>query len=191
VEAGHEVFLNWQRNIGRDKYPHIQFPHDQTGKLTRYICIPRRFARYDESTFVREVFNPEILATLDPMELTKRVILAPTNRIVDRLNDLIVSMMPSDRPSKVYLSANQADNYDVFDPHSAVFSPENLQSISPTKLPQHRLRLKVGMPVMCMQNIDVPNGISIYFSLFCCDKSLLLQASATARSCQWSGSANP
>jgi hypothetical protein len=159
LAEGQGVFLNWQRNIGGDKIPHIRFPHDLTGRLTRYICIPRRFARYDEQAFVEEIYNRELLATMPPMQLLKRVILAPTNRIVDSINDKIVNMMPADRPNRVYLSTNKAEAYDVFDPYSAIFSAENLQSISPAKLPKHQLYLKVGTPVMCMQNIDVPNGI--------------------------------
>ena len=159
VRPGQEQYLNWQRNVGMDRYQHVRFPHDFKNRFTRYIAIPRQFARFDEASFVHEIFNPEVLATFDPMQITERVILAPTNKIVDRLNTAIGEMLLADRPCRTYLSTNVADAYDLYDPQSAVFSAENLQNINHPKLPAHRLTLKVGMPVMCMQNLNVPGGI--------------------------------
>jgi hypothetical protein len=145
--------------VGEDKYQHVRFPHDKQKQLTRYICIPPHLAWFNEQEFMREIFPPEVMASDDWMQLTRRVILAPTNRIVDRINAEIAALMPADRPSKTYLSANKATDVDLYDPHSAIFAPENLQSINSAKLPPHELQLKVGMPVMCMKNLDVPNGI--------------------------------
>jgi hypothetical protein len=158
LHAGQEHFLNLQRNIGMDRYQHVLFPHDTRGELTRYICVPRQFARYDEASFIREVFSPEVLAG-PPMALSKRVILAPTNRIVNSFNARIAQLMPADRQTRIYLSTNMPAAYNVYDPTTAVLSPENLQALDPAKLPAHRLELKVGMPVMCMQNLNVSNGI--------------------------------
>jgi hypothetical protein len=39
------------------------------------------------------------------------------------------------------------------------FNIENLQRITTSDLPVHKLTLKVGMPVMCIQNLDVSLGI--------------------------------
>ena len=68
-------------------------------------------------------------------------------------------MMPTDRETYTYLSTNTADAYDLYDPTNAIFAASNLQTINPASLPAHSLTLRVGMPVMCMQNLDVPNGI--------------------------------
>jgi hypothetical protein len=68
-------------------------------------------------------------------------------------------MMPAGRQSRTYFATNEADAFDLYDPHTAIFSPENLRDINPAKLPRHELRLVMGMPVMCMKNLDVPNGI--------------------------------
>lgn len=69
-------------------------------------------------------------------------------------------MMPEDRESHTYLSTNTPDAYDVYDPSNAPLAAiDNLQSINASNMPVHALTLRVGMPVMCMQNLDVPNGI--------------------------------
>ena len=95
------------------------------------------------------------------MQLEQRasVIIAPTNAIVDRVNRQVTAMMPSDRASRTYLSVNTPDAYDVYDPTSAILATDNLQSIESVNLPCHALTLRIGMPVMCMQNLDVSNGI--------------------------------
>ena len=159
VQPGQELFLVIQRNIGSDRYQHVKFPHDTRNRLTRYICIPHLFARYNEDAFIREIFPPESFAA-DPMSITRRVILAPHNTTVKLINDRVASMMPADRPSHTYLSTNIPDAYDVNEVSTTViFSAENLQTISGSDIPGHSLTLIVGMAVMCMHNLDVPNGI--------------------------------
>jgi hypothetical protein len=158
LRTGGAHFLNWQRNMGMDRYHHVRFPHDTRGELTRYVCFPRQFARYDEDAFIREVFTPEVMAG-PPIELSKRVILATTNRVVNSFNERIARLMPADRQIRVYLSTNMPAAHNIYDPTTAVLSPENLQAIDSPTLPAHRLELKVGMPVMCMQNLNVPRGI--------------------------------
>jgi ATP-dependent DNA helicase PIF1 len=158
VHEGHANFIEWHRKIGSDGYQHVKFPHDTCNRLTRYICVPRQFARHNEDAFIREVFNAEVFAA-DPMMLARRVILAPHNATVNMINDRVASLMPPDRPTHTYLSTNVPDAYDVYDPTTVIFAADNLQSISSSDMPDHSLTLIVGMPVMCMYNLDVPNGI--------------------------------
>jgi ATP-dependent DNA helicase PIF1 len=93
------------------------------------------------------------------MLLANRIVIAPTNSIVDRINRLVTTMMPSDRATRTYLSVNTPDAFDVYDPTSAILATDNLQSIETANMPVHTLTLRIGMPVMCMQNLDVANGI--------------------------------
>jgi hypothetical protein len=152
-------FHRLQAAIGVDEVPHVAFPNDSVHQFTRYIEIPSWMARYNEMDFIREVFPPGVF-DLPPMELIRRVILSSVNVDVDRINRLIVDMMPADRPSRNYLSTNVAGEHDVHNPENAIFSPEGMQTIVSPTLPYHLLELKVGTPVMCMQNLDVPNGLA-------------------------------
>jgi hypothetical protein len=151
-------FLAWQQHIGMDQYPHVEYPNDRAHRYTRFIRLPSRFVRFNEEAFIREVYSREVLEG-DPTHLTSRVILSPVNTVVDRVNRRVTAMMPIDRPSHTYLSVNTPDAHDVYDPTSAVFATDNLQSIESADIPVHALHLIVGMPVMCMQNLDVANGI--------------------------------
>ena len=151
-------FLAWQQHIGMDQYPHVEFPDERRARHSRFIRVPSRFVRFDEDAFIRGMYSREVLEG-DPMQLASRVLLAPVNTIVDRINKRVTAMMPADRPSREYLSVNTADAHDVYDPTSVVFAADNLQSITNANMPVHALTLRVGMPVMCMQNLDVANGI--------------------------------
>lgn len=131
LAPGNAEFRRFQRNVGLDAYPHVRFPN--SAHSTRYIPVPSKFARTDEDVFIREVFNETILNG-DRMALTKRVLLAPINSIVNRLNERVIGMMPSNRQTKTYLSTNVPDGYNLADPNNALFASDHLQSINSPKV---------------------------------------------------------
>lgn len=129
LAEGQAEFREFQRKVGVDFYPHIRFPHDHDRVHSRYIPVPNKFVRLNENQFIREIFNESILNG-DRMALTKRVLLAPINSIVKRLNERIIAMLPADRESRTYLSTNVPDGYNLADPNNALFASDNLQSIN-------------------------------------------------------------
>ena len=82
-----------------------------------------------------------------------RAILAPTNKQVDQINNLIADTFPG-RPS-VLTSSDQVINPDDFQR----FNQEYLNSLSPSGLPIHRLFIKPGMPLMLMRNLNPKKGL--------------------------------
>ncbi|KAL6550195.1 hypothetical protein OROMI_020683 [Orobanche minor] len=95
----------------------------------------------------------------DPISaIVEKAILAPTNDIVEKINDHVMSNMSGEVVE--YLSSDSiwkterdmADNEDVF-------SPEFLNIIKCSGLPNHVIRLKVGCLVMLLRNIDQARGL--------------------------------
>ena len=82
-----------------------------------------------------------------------RAILAPTNKQVDELNNLIADTFPG-KPV-VLTSSDQVINPDD---HQR-FNVEYLNSLSPSGLPSHRLFIKSGMPLMLMRNLNPKMGL--------------------------------
>ena len=85
--------------------------------------------------------------------LDGRAILAPTNKQVDKINDLIADNFPG--IPVVLTSSDELCNPDDFQR----FNTEYLNSLSPSGLPIHRLFIKKGMPLMLMRNLNPKMGL--------------------------------
>ncbi|CAN6842797.1 unnamed protein product [Brassica oleracea] len=60
---------------------------------------------------------------------------------------------------KVFLSSDSIDPADARAKDDSVFTPEFLNSIKTSGLPNHCLRLRIGTPVMLMRNLDSTDGL--------------------------------
>ncbi|XP_012570322.1 uncharacterized protein [Cicer arietinum] len=88
----------------------------------------------------------------------ERAILAPTHDTVDIVNDYVLSLIPGEE--KEYNSSDSivlsGENYIV---HGDWFTPESLNDMKCSGISNHRLRLKIGVPVMILRNIDQANRL--------------------------------
>ncbi|XP_037871618.1 uncharacterized protein LOC119629558 [Bombyx mori] len=82
--------------------------------------------------------------------LCERAILAPTNEMVGQINEQIMSRVEGDIVE--FLSVDT-----VMDTEQVTSYPvEFLNSLELSGVPSHKLRLKVGVPVLLMRNLDAP-----------------------------------
>ena len=82
-----------------------------------------------------------------------RSILAPTNKEVDSVNDMMQDWLPG---SGIKLSS--ADTLE--NPNDSFrFNTEYLNTLKPNGFPQHMLDLKPDMPLMLLRNIDPSQGL--------------------------------
>jgi len=87
-----------------------------------------------------------------------RAILALKNTIVEQVNDYVLDLIPAEE--KIYLSYNTPYHKNIDgDAVDDIHTPEFLNTIVVSELPNHRLRLKVGAPVMLLRNIDQSLGL--------------------------------
>ncbi|XP_057747964.1 uncharacterized protein LOC130967160 [Arachis stenosperma] len=93
-----------------------------------------------------------------PVYFQSRAILAPTLESVEKVNDFVLTIFPG--MEKEYLSSDttcQADeNEDV---QQEWFTPEFLNDIKCSGLPNYKLTLKPGVAVMLLRNIDQTSGL--------------------------------
>jgi len=94
----------------------------------------------------------------DPSFFKDRATLAPKNSIVNEINDYVLDLILGEE--RMYLSCDTPCNDN---PHASgpndVHTPEFLNTITTSGLPSHKLRLKVGVPVMLLRNIDQNLGL--------------------------------
>lgn len=60
---------------------------------------------------------------------------------------------------RIYLSSDSIDPADKKSKDDSVFTPEFLNSIKSSGLPNHSLRLRIGTPVMLLRNVDATEGL--------------------------------
>ncbi|GAU27991.1 hypothetical protein TSUD_373870 [Trifolium subterraneum] len=126
------------------------------------VQIPRDLLIHGSGNPLADIANsiyPDLLDHVqDPLYFRDRAILAPKNSIVDTINDYILDLIPGDE--RTYLSYDSpCRTNSVVDVPDDVHTPEFLNTITTSGLPNHKLRLKVGVPVMLMRNMNQAAGM--------------------------------
>ena len=85
--------------------------------------------------------------------LDGRCILAPTNKEVDCINDILEASVPG--AIKKFCSSDNLEDYR----DAMRFNVEYLNSLTPSGFPRHILNLKPGMPVILLRNICSKEGL--------------------------------
>ncbi|XP_019099860.1 PREDICTED: ATP-dependent DNA helicase PIF1-like [Camelina sativa] len=106
---------------------------------------------------VSEVYGKSIADPKKADFFQERAILCPTNDDVDQVNQHMLNRLEGEE--RIYLSSDSICPSDVNSKDDSIFSPEFLNSIKASGLPNHSLRLKVGAPVMLLRNIDPSGGL--------------------------------
>ncbi|XP_045831046.1 uncharacterized protein LOC123922366 [Trifolium pratense] len=103
---------------------------------------------------VMKVLKTEMMLT----SRCDRVILTPKNSIVDLINEYMLLLIDDDE--NVYLRYDSPNNDNSgFDKPDDIHTPEFLNTIVCSGLPNHKLILKFGVSVMLLRNIDPAHGL--------------------------------
>ncbi|XP_010484804.1 PREDICTED: ATP-dependent DNA helicase PIF1-like [Camelina sativa] len=149
-------FSDWILAVGDGK---ISEPND--GEVM--IDIPDEFLITEADDPIeaisREVYGDptKLKDEKDPKFFQKRAILCPTNEDVCIINEYMLDQL--DGEERIYLSSDSIDPSDTRSATNPVMTPEFLNSMKVSGIPNHRIRLKVGCPVMLLRNIDARGGL--------------------------------
>ncbi|XP_076900478.1 uncharacterized protein LOC143554654 [Bidens hawaiensis] len=88
-----------------------------------------------------------------------RALLAPLNEVVQEINERMLALFPGDEVQ--YLSSDSlAESEDVSDAvNPQLYSPDLLNGLKMSGMPNHRLVLKFGVPIMLLRNINHKKGL--------------------------------
>ncbi|XP_047141334.1 ATP-dependent DNA helicase PIF1-like [Hydra vulgaris] len=131
VQREEEEFFKWLLQLGSGTLP--VKPEDP---LRGCIEIP-------EQCFLKEA------------DYAKRAILTPTNFDSLAINKEVLHRLPSD--VKTYLSSDSIDTDDLNEINN--FPAEFLNSLTPSGMPVHCLKLKIGAVTMLLRNLDLKGGL--------------------------------
>ncbi|KAK1354048.1 hypothetical protein POM88_047304 [Heracleum sosnowskyi] len=141
----------------------IPTPSDGLQKyLEDDIRIPSQFCISEGSNTIDSMISstfPDFLQNFScPKYLRERAKLTPTNQTVGHINSLIVDKIPGEAVS--YFSIDEAADFGGTEVQkNAAFPIEYLNSISIAGMPPHDLKLKVGVVVMLIRNLNQTLGL--------------------------------
>ena len=152
-------FDDWTLSVGNGEAPTtvgsdlIEIPEE--------MCIeiePKTFKNPDSEKYAMKLLADQVYPNLETNHLNPgwmegRAILAPTNKQVDSINNLIVDTFPGE--PCILASSDELVNPD----NLQRFNTEYLNTLNPSGLPTHRLFLKSGMPVILIRNLNPKMGL--------------------------------
>nr|XP_017237579.1 PREDICTED: uncharacterized protein LOC108210701 [Daucus carota subsp. sativus] len=154
-----DEFSKWVLDIGEGR---LSFISDDDPNKDPEVVIPQKFVipcTNNPLSDIVDIVYPNIECNFkDHRYLRDRAILAPTNKVVDELNENIMDRIPGEE--QVYLSVNSIDEGPVNETElNSAFPEEFLNSIDMSGLPKHKLKLKPGVVVMLTRNINQAFGL--------------------------------
>ncbi|XP_075645785.1 uncharacterized protein LOC142616929 [Castanea sativa] len=90
--------------------------------------------------------------------LEERAILAPTNEIVEDINGYMIDLINVDEETYLRADSLCKASSNILD-QDFMYPIEFLNSLKFPGIPNHKLRLKVGLPIMLLRNLNQSNGL--------------------------------
>lgn len=152
-DADLEAYDQWTISIGDGTAPILE--EENLIQLPEELCmeIDPQNPVIDMDRFCEEIFPRLEQNYNDQKFLEGRAILAPTNKKVDEINDLLTKKLPG--TASTLLSADALTEEE--DPFR--FSVEYLNTLQPSGIPRHKLVLKPGQPLMLLRNLNPKQGL--------------------------------
>jgi ATP-dependent DNA helicase PIF1 len=151
-------FANFLLEIGDGKYPFNPCSEDIIN-LPSDIMIPG-----GNLTDLIDFVYPDLERNSGNVNyLVGRAILTPVNVDVEGISEVVMDRLPGNL--YVYTSA---DSVDVTEGQPQLYSPEFLRSLRIPGLPPGELKLKVGVPIILLRNLNPSEGLCNGTRLICC-----------------------
>ncbi|XP_022030318.1 uncharacterized protein LOC110931223 [Helianthus annuus] len=155
LEETHK-FAKWLLDVGEGKVG-----GDNDGVAT--VQIPSDLLITDcldpIESLIQFVYPSVLQRYMDRDYFSERAILTPKNEVVHEINDRLLELFPGE-PTEYLSSDSICQTEQVNDSfQQELYSPDVLNGLKISGLPNHRLVLKVGVPIMLLRNIDQQNGL--------------------------------
>ena len=127
-----------------------QYPVKEDDPFKNSVHIPPVCTVPKDSDIVNYVFPLQ-----EVEDFPNRVILTPTNDEAFEINDRLIEQLPGD--SRTYFSVDSVVTDEPVE--GDVYPMEFINSVTPTGIPRHKLKLKVGCIVMLLRNLSLKDGL--------------------------------
>jgi hypothetical protein len=146
VRSSDPEYSEWLIKLGNGDLEKID------GLEEEIVEIPSQYIH--EGSLVTAIFgeslNPEIAE-----KMSQKAILCPKNESVDQINNEVLQILEGDQ--KIYFSSDSIE--DGSEEDSQNYPPEFINSLTPSGLPPHELKLKKGALIMLLRNLNTKRGL--------------------------------
>jgi ATP-dependent DNA helicase PIF1 len=142
-------FNRYLMRIGAGTEPNFKELGDDIIKLPNDICMPMT----DSLDLINVIYNNFERNYEDIDYLMNRVILTTTNRTADKINEEVLTLLPTQQ--KIYYSADS--NTSIDEVHN--YPVEFLNMLNFTGMPPHELKLKINAVIICVRNLNTAKGL--------------------------------
>jgi len=154
---------DWLLQLGSGLLPSVSALHHHAIKMPEHLCMPNGA---QDKEFIAWIF-PDVrahaqlcLTAADPKEhdawFRNRAILTARNDVALEINTLILVSLD---PATEHIAKSMDSVADSESGNSTNFPPEFLNTLTPSGLPPHKLRLRAGAVVIVLRNLDKEKGI--------------------------------
>ncbi|XP_076889972.1 uncharacterized protein LOC143540898 [Bidens hawaiensis] len=151
-----QKFVDWLLDIGEGN---LGGPNDGEATISILDDLLIKHSLDPMSDLIDFVYPSMLERFNDLTYFQERALLAHLNEVVQEINDRMLSYFPGQEME--YLSSDSIDEVERvledFDP--TLYSPDFLNGIKMSGMPNHRLLLKVGVPIMLLRNINQKKGL--------------------------------
>ena len=152
-----EAYDNWTVKIGdgtsNDTKGLISIPEDMLYNIKPNTATNQKEEENSMKEFCRMIFPNVSINISNPGWLQGRSIIAPTNKEVDAINDIMEGWVPG--TAIKLTSADTLEDYrDIMR-----FNMEYINTLCPNGFPRHLISLKPGMVIMLLRNISPKEGL--------------------------------
>jgi len=120
------------------------------------VQIPKRCIVNADSDIVKDTYE-NIIMHKRYKTIVNHVILSARNVNVDEINEKVINLL-DETTERIYTSVDTLETVDNEDIHEVIMT-EYLNSLNPTCLPPHELRLRQYTVVMLIRNLNISEGL--------------------------------
>jgi hypothetical protein len=146
-----QEFARWQLEVGQGRHT------DQSSTIT--LPMHMRCRENTVASLVETIYPEVETGNCSPQYFSERTILSCKNADVDELNKYVLEIFPG--RSQLFHSADYIPASEQGGDEDALvnYPVEYLNAINCSGFPLAKLELKVGCPIMILQNLDAAHGV--------------------------------
>jgi hypothetical protein len=155
-ETGNSQNISWNEfllKIGEGK---IHTSNNSYIQIPNALLMQNDYSMDDKNKIVKWLFPNLQNLKANQKEISQNIILTTKNEDVLEINKHILELFPGMESNYYSIDTLEMETQST----NTMYPPEFIQKLTPNGMPPHELKLKNGIPLILLRNIDPSNGLA-------------------------------